>query len=89
MFRIIRNEAGDEKGELIGYELSGLLVLTGKKPTWKNGFLGSCAVRFFVKLCASPQIKGSRAGLCGSNGSTPQLSGGAAAPQDVRRTNLN
>ena len=50
---------------------------------WKNGFLGSRAVSFFVQFCASPQIKGCRAGLSGSNGSTPQLSGSAAAQQDV------
>lgn len=45
MFRIIRNEAGDEKEELTGYWPAEALVLTGEKknkqtpPTWKTIFL--------------------------------------------------
>lgn len=44
VFRIIRNEAGNEKEELTGYELAGALGLTEEKPMWKNYFLRSHAV---------------------------------------------
>lgn len=89
MFRIIRNEAGDEQEELAGYELAGTLVLAGKKPTWKNGFLGSCAVRFLCEiLCFPSDRKAQSRSSWVSNGSAPQLSGSAAAQQGVRTVEI-
>jgi len=80
----------------MGWELAGALVLTGKKPTWKNSFLGSQAVSFFVNFCASPQIKGVVQGCLGQ---TPHLLGclGVLLPNGVSglrkslssRTNLS
>lgn len=68
MFRIIRNEAGDEKEELTGYWPAEALVLTGEKKKNKNknttnmenNFLTSCVGSFLAKFYTSPQIKGYR-----------------------------
>lgn len=66
MIRIIRNDTGDERGELPGCELAGKM--------WKCGFPGSRAVVFLEKFCPSPQPEGSEAGLWVREFSSPAAS---------------